>query len=279
METINWNFWAFAASAVYAIVAFFQLRAISEQGDLTRQSLAATNRATDAANRNATAAFEAAEAATQSVELLRGQTEAAKLAAGIAATSLEHSVRPWIRVTRSISLKSMDAGDISFDLRLQLKNVGNSAAQYVRVIAGVIPWRPNLDQGAEETRAFNDLDLQPSRMDVVLPTDRLSRKVVVRLRWDELEAAWQANGIDTPIEDREIRLIVIGAIRYTHGQSITNLKLPSGISHHTLFHGEIICRQKGVNTVIPMTTNFKQKWPYGFTFSIDPVPEWRSYAD
>jgi hypothetical protein len=74
----DWGFWTFVATAAYAVVAYFQWKAIKRQADLTDSSVHKTAEAVAAANRNATAAFESAHAATASVELLRGQTDVLK---------------------------------------------------------------------------------------------------------------------------------------------------------------------------------------------------------
>ena len=136
-------------------------------------------------------------------------SEAARVSAGIAAAALEQADRPWLKVTPTIRLLSMQEGDASFGLDLRIENVGHSAAQYVRVVAGVIPWKPALNQAAEEHRIINDAKLQTTRQDVVLPTDSVSRYVIVSVNWDELEATRLAMND----ESGEIELVLLGAVR------------------------------------------------------------------
>lgn len=192
----------------------------------------------------------------------RKAAQAARLGAGIAATALEHANRPWVKVASTVHLLSIKNSEISFVLELLLDNVGESAAQHMRVVAGLIPWTASLNQRAEENRIINDRTLQSSEEDVLLPTDKLTRRIVVRLT----------------VERWPMRPVLIGAVRYTHGQSSSGTRLP-GIAHVTLFHGEIVCRRDGLNTAIQLTNDFKQQWPYGYHFTLEPLPDWRSYAD
>jgi hypothetical protein len=214
----------------------------------------------------------------KAAEAAKVSADAAKLNAVAAISMMELADRPWVKVTPSIRVLSIDEGDVRFALELRMENVGRSAAQFVRIVAGLVPWRPNLDRKSEQDRVINDPRLQPSRDDVILPTDSLTRQLDLTLDWSALEAAWKTMGIDSTDKSRPIRLALVGAVRYTHGQSTTNPTL-HGVYHSTLFHGEVVCVREGLNTPITLTTNFKEKWPYGYLFTIEPLPDWLHYAD
>jgi hypothetical protein len=209
-------------------------------------------------------------ASNKAAKAAQASADIAKTQAGVAMYAVEHADRPWLKVTPTIGLDSIQEGEVRFNLELLIENVGRSAAQYVQIVTGLIRWKPALDQRAEENSIINNPNLKDTRQDVILPTDSLSRRVGMRMEWDTES---EATGDDAS----EIRLAIIGAVRYTHGQSTSGVKLP--VSHATLFQGEIVCRRDGLNHRIPITVDFRKKWPYDYHFVIEPMPEWRSYAD
>jgi len=213
------------ASVVYAVFAILQWQTIRKQANLTDKTIQVTERAVDAANRNATAAFQAAEAADKNAHTAAQSLVAMKEDLSIQRDALrmnQESQRAWISLENLDVVQGIDPADKV--IGIGFRNSGRAPARIIEANVSIRGSKAvTIVESRGTTTNYEDIDDLPEAPvydpGVFVPPAVLVANQVSSMHHTVNEVTDENWNLLTLKVGQERRVFIYGYVRYSDGLS------------------------------------------------------------